>query len=42
LGLNTWNVQSQYSKTDDENSAGAAVCILGAAAPMKKRDDGPA
>ena len=42
VGPNTWNVQRQYSKTDDENSVGATVCVLGAAAPMPKRGDGPA
>lgn len=42
VGPNTWNVQRQYSKTDDENSGGATVCVLGAAAPMPERGDGPA
>jgi hypothetical protein len=42
VGPNTWNVQLQYSKTDDENSVGTTVCVLGAAAPMAKRADGPA
>lgn len=42
VGVNTWNVQLQYSKTDDENSAGGTYCVLGAAAPMPKRPEGPA
>jgi len=41
VGANTWNVQRQYSKTDDENSSGATVCIIGATTPMPKRADGP-
>ena len=42
VGANTWNVQLQYSKTDDENSAGGTYCVLGAAAPMPERPEGPA
>ena len=42
VGPNTWNVQLQYSKNDDENSGGTRVCVLGANAPMPKRADGPA
>jgi hypothetical protein len=42
VGANTWTVQSQYSKTDDEQSSGATVCAVGALAPMSLRSDGPA
>ena len=34
VGANTWNVQTQYSKTDDENTNGAAFCVLGKPTPM--------
>jgi hypothetical protein len=42
VGPNTWNVQLQYSKTDDEKSGGDDACVLGAPAPMARRSDGPA
>jgi hypothetical protein len=42
VGPNTWTVQRQYSKTDDENSNGANYCVVGAARPMQLRADGPA
>jgi hypothetical protein len=41
VGANTWTVQRQYSKTDDENSNGATFCVIGATTPMPKRADGP-
>ena len=41
VGTNTWNVQSQYSKTDDEMSNGVTFCLVEAASPMAKRRDGP-
>jgi len=41
VGGNTWNVQRQYSKTDDESSGGVTFCIVDAASPMTKRSDGP-
>jgi hypothetical protein len=39
---NTWNVQLEYRKTDDQTSGGTIVCVLGAAAPLPKRREGPA
>jgi hypothetical protein len=42
VGANTWTVQRQYSKTDDEQSNGATVCVIGAPNPMPLRGDGPA
>jgi hypothetical protein len=42
VGPNTWTVQRQYSKTDDENSNGANYCVVGAASLMPLRADGPA
>ncbi len=41
VGGNTWNVQRQYSKTDDENTGGANYCVVGAASPLARRPDGP-
>jgi hypothetical protein len=41
VGANTWNVQSQYSKTDDERTNGSAVCVVGAPSPLARRSDGP-
>lgn len=41
VGANTWNVQSQYSKTDDEMSNGVTFCLVEASSPMAKRRDGP-
>jgi len=41
VGGKTWNVQRQYSKTDDENRAGGNYCVVGAAVPMPRRADGP-
>jgi hypothetical protein len=42
VGGRVWNVQRQYSKTDDQNSSGATFCVVGAATPMPERGDGPA
>jgi hypothetical protein len=42
VGNNTWNVQRQYSKTDDENTNGTAFCLVDAPSPMPERPDGPA
>jgi hypothetical protein len=41
VGSNTWNVQRQYSLTDDQNTGGATFCVLDAPSPMPKRGDGP-
>lgn len=39
VGQNTWTVQCQYSKTDDEN--GGTICGFSTSSPMAKRSDGP-
>jgi len=41
VGSNTWNVQRQYSLTDDETTSGTTFCIVDAPTPMPKRSDGP-
>jgi hypothetical protein len=41
VGPNTWTVQRQYSKIDDENSNGTNFCVVSAPNPMALRADGP-
>jgi hypothetical protein len=41
VGANTWTVQRQYSKTDDEQSNGASICVIGSPNLMPLRGDGP-
>jgi hypothetical protein len=40
-GLNTWNVQRIYSKTDDIHTNGASFCLATAATPIPKLPGGP-
>lgn len=42
IGPNTWNVQREYSKTDDINSNGVTFCITEAPNPIPKLSPGPA
>jgi hypothetical protein len=41
VGPNTWDVQRQYSKTDDINSGGKTFCITTAPTPIPKLSPGP-
>jgi hypothetical protein len=41
VGANTWDVQRQYSKTDDINSGGTTFCITTAPNPIPKLTPGP-
>ena len=41
-GANTWNVQREYSKTDDINSNGATFCVASEPNPLPKLSPGPA
>jgi hypothetical protein len=41
VGPNTWTVQRQYSKIDDENSNGTNFCVVSASNPIALRADGP-
>jgi hypothetical protein len=42
VGPNTWTVQRQYSKTDDQATNGATICTVEAANPLPKLVPGPA
>jgi hypothetical protein len=42
VGPNTWTVQRQYSKADDQSSNGATICVVEAPNPMPKLVPGPA
>jgi len=42
VGANTWTVQRMYSKTDDQNTNGATICVLGEPNPLPKLVPGPA
>lgn len=42
VGSDSWNVQREYSKTDDLNSNGATFCLVDAANPIPKLIPGPA
>ena len=41
VGSNSWTIQRQYSKTDDQTSNGATYCVVGAAHPESKLSPGP-
>ncbi len=41
VGSNTWTIQRQYSKTDDQNSNGTTFCVVGAASAEPKLSPGP-
>jgi len=42
VGPNTWTVQREYSKTDDQNSNGATFCVVEEPNPLPKLVPGPA
>ena len=42
VGANTWTVQREYSKTDDQNSNGATYCVAEESSPLPKLVPGPA
>jgi hypothetical protein len=42
VGTNTWTVQREYSKTDDQTSNGATFCLVDAPNPIPKLIPGPA
>jgi hypothetical protein len=42
VGANTWTVQREYSKTDDQTSNGATFCLVDAPNPIPKLIPGPA
>jgi hypothetical protein len=42
VGANTWTVQREYSKTDDQSSNGATFCVVDPPNPIPKLIPGPA